>query len=695
MLFRSDTPIKDDRYDLFSRKPLADILVTAIREYAKSASSCVTIGIYGAWGDGKTSLMNIVKTRLGQVKYKDRLLISSYNPWLIKDQETMLVDFFRTIMGAGFSRRVFSYIKQYGNLISYVAGQISERIAPLSGNAASSLVGGLLGGLPGDKLSLQECKNRVSTQLKKENRHLIVFIDDLDRLDRTEIQTVFRLIKQVADFDNVVYLVAMDEKRVSKALGASGSYGAQYLDKIIQIPFPLPKLQRADLSHEFKQSLISLMREFGIPDERIDVEMVTYSLIGLIRNERDIIRYHNTLLLLLPSVKDELNLNDFCKLEFLHMYNPAIYERIYRNRSALLRLHTSEIMRILNSQKYDEELQNKYDEAIKQFRTLYGEEVATIVKELFPSITRRPWELSYERTRINHIEFFDRYFIRSFQKGSIPQVEVNGLLSDLLVIDYDVIAPIINKWLDNSDLDRTLAASEAVIIGDDNDVFKRSQRAKKIILALISSEVLDLISSDQFRQIRLASLVVVWMQDYMFIVSPEGKKTYDEIMVYETIKHIFSFSNLQFCMDFLSSYYANMDVTVPMRQEEFVVLLNRQIPSDSDSSFENLLFYRRESLQSFFVMWKRVSPRSMSQVMETWLQNSSFPSESLIRQFVDAESTFLPDLELFVVLFSSEIESYMLHLEKRIGDASIDEFYKRVLANWRVSLDNYRSRTQK
>lgn len=47
---------------------------------------------------------------------------------------------------------------------------------------------------------------------------MILFIDDLDRLSYDEIGTVFQLIKNIADFPKVIYILAYDHEIVTQAL---------------------------------------------------------------------------------------------------------------------------------------------------------------------------------------------------------------------------------------------------------------------------------------------------------------------------------------------------------------------------------------------------------------------------------------------------------------------------------------------
>lgn len=693
MPLRSDIPITDISQDLFSRKPLTDIIVKAIREYVSYSTNCITIGIYGEWGEGKTSVMNIVKHRLEQLKYKDRLLIANYNPWLIKDQESMLVDFFRTVMGSGFSKKLYSYFRQYGNLITYIAGQASEKVAPLSGGTVSSLVSKLINGLPGNELSLVDSKEKISSQLKKENRHLIVFIDDLDRLNNREIHTVFRLIKQVADFENVIYLVAMDFDRVASALGSNNSYGSRFIDKIIQIPITLPKLQQADLLRELRRMLDELMKELDIPVDLLDIELVATNVIGLVRNERDITRFYNTLLLLLPSVKHELNLNDFCRLEFLNVYDTSIYKTIYNHGSELLRLHTSDMLVALAPEKADEEVEKRYNKTIDDFKQQYGPEVSTIVTKLFPKRFRSDDETAYERTSINHLEFFDRYFIRDYQEGSISHAEVSALLSIILSIDNDEIVAIITKWLETSDQSKTFAALDDVIMGNDRDVSTRAKRVKAIILAIISSNIANKLHVDQYEGNYYASKIVAWLQLYMLDADENGRIKYLEKEINEVIAAIFEHAPLLFCLKFLVSY--NRSFGDLLKPEVFNVLRDRVIPTDSEKSYEEIVKFSRLELQTYFVVWNRVDSTSMHTIMSQWLNNQDFCSDEFIRRFVAPDNAILlDDLRLFLTIFESESDAYLDHLADRLGSYVKDTFFRKILANWKMVLENIKHNKQ-
>jgi predicted KAP-like P-loop ATPase len=66
----------------------------------------------------------------------------------------------------------------------------------------------------------------------------LIFIDDLDRLEPKEVSEVLRLIRAVADFPNITYVLSYDPKiiadTVSRALQVED--GEAFLEKIVRRP---------------------------------------------------------------------------------------------------------------------------------------------------------------------------------------------------------------------------------------------------------------------------------------------------------------------------------------------------------------------------------------------------------------------------------------------------------------------------
>lgn len=48
----------------------------------------------------------------------------------------------------------------------------------------------------------------IETILKEEQKRVVILIDDIDRLEKSEIHAVFRMVKLTADFKYTAYILA-------------------------------------------------------------------------------------------------------------------------------------------------------------------------------------------------------------------------------------------------------------------------------------------------------------------------------------------------------------------------------------------------------------------------------------------------------------------------------------------------------
>ena len=70
---------------------------------------------------------------------------------------------------------------------------------------------------------------KLTKELQKLGRPIVVVIDDIDRLSTTEIRDIFKLVRLTASFPNIVYVLAFDRERVENALTEQGIEGRDYL----------------------------------------------------------------------------------------------------------------------------------------------------------------------------------------------------------------------------------------------------------------------------------------------------------------------------------------------------------------------------------------------------------------------------------------------------------------------------------
>ena len=91
-----DLPITKARDDILNRSSFAKNLAKVLLEY--SCSSSFSIGLYGEWGSGKTSLLNMV---IEEIADKDsHAVILRFNPWLCSDSKQLISQFFKQLATA-------------------------------------------------------------------------------------------------------------------------------------------------------------------------------------------------------------------------------------------------------------------------------------------------------------------------------------------------------------------------------------------------------------------------------------------------------------------------------------------------------------------------------------------------------------------------------------------------------------------
>lgn len=209
----ADLPLNDPKEDLFRRYPFAQRIAESIG--ARDPSSPLVIGIYGPWGDGKTSVLNFVRHELEKM---EDVITVSFNPWQFNNENALLMSFFSTLAEA-LNRDLKSKKEKIGDILS----EYGQLLAPLSYTGATLGINpGVAAEELGKKLSnipIQEKKKKIETLLAEEKKRIVILIDDIDRLDKQEIHALFRLVKLTADFSYCAYVLAFDPEIVASSIG--------------------------------------------------------------------------------------------------------------------------------------------------------------------------------------------------------------------------------------------------------------------------------------------------------------------------------------------------------------------------------------------------------------------------------------------------------------------------------------------
>jgi predicted KAP-like P-loop ATPase len=327
--YSTDQPVRAAADDRFGRKLFAHRIADTIATRPDEAS--LVMGLYGPWGDGKTSVLFMIEEQL--MAYDD-IVVVRFNPWHFTSEEQLIRGFFDTLStaaGASLTTRAEEFgevMRDYGALSSALAG---DAVAEL-GRALSTT-------------SLEELKVRVEGFLEEAGSHVVVLIDDIDRLDRRETHLIFKLVKLSAGFKHTTYLLAFDDSVVAAALGERYGAGGEaagrgFLEKIVQVPLHLPpadaialrKLAFEGVNAALEHAVIELSQ----PQVDAFVLNFTSGLDESLRTPRQARVYANALLFALPLVKGEVNIADFMLLEALRVFHPKLHQMLRDNAGVVL-----------------------------------------------------------------------------------------------------------------------------------------------------------------------------------------------------------------------------------------------------------------------------------------------------------------------------------------------------------------------
>jgi predicted KAP-like P-loop ATPase len=319
----SDRPLTDPAQDRLGYANFARHLAESFS--ALMPQDGLVVAIYGPWGSGKTTLLNFIRYFLNQSTTNPFVEVS-FNPWWFPRDEDLVYHFFAQLRAVISRNRVLA--EDLANRIAALASLVSS--APVPGRRLFGLGSNLLGRRPQD---VNRIKSEISGVLRSRNQRILVVMDDIDRLSSDDIRHLFGLIKGVADFPNVLYLLAFDRDVVVDALrDLQGVPGDEYLEKIVQVPFHLPIPDRLGLRMVFAEKLTEIL---GPEPHHFDqghwVNVFNEGIDHFIQSPRDIVRLINALAVTFPAVRNEVNPVDFVAVETIRVFTPAAYEVIRQN----------------------------------------------------------------------------------------------------------------------------------------------------------------------------------------------------------------------------------------------------------------------------------------------------------------------------------------------------------------------------
>lgn len=412
--FYSDKAVKTEDQDFFQRYPFSKRIAETIIH--NKNTDCLVYGLYGEWGSGKSSMLNFIE---GELEKEEDIIDIKYNPWRYKSEEELLLHFFGEICET-LEVELFTKIEKFGKWFEKL-GSVGE-----AAGVNLSSIGTLL-----SSIDLRALKERVEKKLEESGKRLVIFIDDIDRLDKQEMYAILRLVKLTGDFSNTTYILSFDKNIVAAALGVrygGGDLkaGFSFLEKIVQVPLEIPHIQRAYLFDFCHQKINAIFKENDIQlppkDKQKFDNNFKKSILPVIKNPRLIIRYLNAIGFSLPMMKGEVNYVDLLLIEAIKVFYPKYYA-LFRDSSLELTNFTQ---------------RDSFNEQLREIRktTTHDTQIWILAKVLFPYLNENNKETINRTTlgrdkSIGTIAYFQRYFSYSIQKNDLSDIVFESYLDKL------------------------------------------------------------------------------------------------------------------------------------------------------------------------------------------------------------------------------------------------------------------------
>lgn len=273
--------------DMLFYSPYASTIINFIKE---PEFTPLTIGLYGSWGAGKSSLLQLIQQSI-EVDAKDAVCIS-LNAWQFEGYEDAKVAIMESLLKSLQSNETFSkkvgdkiksllsridFLKLGKNILSkgapYVVNALTGNPIPIAINLSAELSNpeDIISKLEGFKDDYIKAADDSETQTENVRKFriefekmlagvtsvktLVVIVDDLDRCTPDRIIDTLEAIKLFLSVKKTTFIVAVDQRIIEYAVNIKYpqidgyAVSTDYIEKIIQLPIKIPELSPKDIEN--------------------------------------------------------------------------------------------------------------------------------------------------------------------------------------------------------------------------------------------------------------------------------------------------------------------------------------------------------------------------------------------------------------------------------------------------------------
>lgn len=369
-LSESDDPIRSWEQDALGRAALVDSLSVKIM-----IAKAPVIALSGAFGVGKTSILNLLGEHLG-----DKAITISFSTWLPGSQETLTSYLLADIANECKKRYVVPGLRQSARRLATALGR---RVPVLSD---------YLKLLP--SATQKDDIENLKSALVRLPKRVVVLLDEIDRMEREEIMTLLKVIRGIATLPNLSFVCAVSLEAMVSTVQKDDEYFEKFFPVVISVPEPDPAALRrmgADrlvavfVGHDwfecnndaerFKQRIASVW------DRQIAPFCKTLRAVGLLANDVSVAA---------APLRREVDPVDLTLIEMLRRFKPSIHRLLARNSFALTGGESLFRGGTYHDDKDEDEARTKLLDDLKSAipDEAEREQVHGVINELFPLVSK-------------------------------------------------------------------------------------------------------------------------------------------------------------------------------------------------------------------------------------------------------------------------------------------------------------------
>lgn len=342
-LIAGDRPLDEDGVDLLGFTPLANRLAAAIID--GTTTEGLVIGIQGKWGSGKSSLISLTMKAMRDQSPHNAPSVLVFRPWIVGNRDALLTTLFTELadtiakvkLEAGDAgpttlrsidatvEKLRTYGKRLGSLTPIA--QLAEAVGvPYAGFLSKILKAAGKSSKAAGPKPLAELRKSLNRSIRELPCKIVVFVDDLDRLEPSEIAEMLRLVRSVADFENITYVLCYDEAVVAKAVQDTMKIvnGRAFLEKLVQVAVRIPEPEPFLL----RRLLVSGLSEFANTNTDGEARRLNLVIDGVghrVDTMRSVKRVLDAVRFAWPALDGRVDLADYVWLQITRATMPEVF----------------------------------------------------------------------------------------------------------------------------------------------------------------------------------------------------------------------------------------------------------------------------------------------------------------------------------------------------------------------------------